>query len=244
VASVLGTTRSARLATGSTLWLCLVISVGCERPHSARGSCRIRHFRPGRKRRLRAMLGGFDNPSRSGGRRQTRCCPFSIAAKYRSYHPTIPACAISPRAQGSRGLKTTPRLAHSLTRRGSCARISCAVAAVAQLVEHLTENQGVPSSSLGCGTRIEFIAACGRGSVVEHLLAKERVVGSNPIARSLFKSAEGPRRRSQVERQRSAKPRSRVQIPSSPLCKWAGSKVLSAVCLCRGAVAEWQTLRT
>ena len=25
---------------------------------------------------------------------------------------------------------------------------------------------------------------CGRGSVVEHLLAKERVVGSNPIARS------------------------------------------------------------
>ena len=28
-------------------------------------------------------------------------------------------------------------------------------AAVAQLVEHLTENQGVPSSILGCGTRIE-----------------------------------------------------------------------------------------
>ena len=123
--------------------------------------------------------------------------------------------------------------------------MSRAVAAVAQLVEHLTENQGVPSSSLGCGTRIEFIAVCGRGSVVEHLLAKEKVVGSNPIARSLFKSAEGPRRRSQVERQRSAKPPSRVQIPSSPLCKWAGSiMVLSAVCLCRGAVAEWQTLRT
>ena len=87
-----------------------------------------------------------------------------------------------------------------------------AFAAVAQLVEHLTENQGVPSSSLGCGTGTEPNAACGRGSVVEHLLAKERVVGSNPIARFLLK-----RRRSQVERQRSAKPRARVQIPSSPL---------------------------
>ena len=63
--------------------------------------------------------------------------------------------------------------------------MSRAVAAVAQLVEHLTENQGVPSSSLGCGTRTEIIVACGRGSVVEHLLAKERVVGSNPIARFL-----------------------------------------------------------
>ena len=113
------------------------------------------------------------------------------------------------------------------------------VAAVAQLVEHLTENQGVPSSSLGCGTQIIHISACGRGSVVEHLLAKERVVGSNPIARSGLH-----RRRSQVERQRSAKPRSRVQIPSSPLCKWAGSELLSAVCYRPGAVAEWQTLRT
>ena len=31
------------------------------------------------------------------------------------------------------------------------------VAVVAQLVEHLTENQGVPSSSLGCGTRTESV---------------------------------------------------------------------------------------
>ena len=31
--------------------------------------------------------------------------------------------------------------------------------------------------------------SCGRGSVVEHLLAKERVVGSNPIARSVRSSA-------------------------------------------------------
>jgi hypothetical protein len=156
-----------------------------------------------------------------------------------------PGMCYQPEVAGGHGTpKTAPKLAHSLTRSGSCAKIPRAVAAVAQLVEHLTENQGVPSSSLGCGTRIEFIAVCGRGSVVEHLLAKEKVVGSNPIARSFIKSAEGPRRRSQVERQRSAKPPSRVQIPSSPLRKWAGSKLLSAVCLCRGAVAEWQTLRT
>jgi hypothetical protein len=65
--------------------------------------------------------------------------------------------------------------------------MSFVVAAVAQLVEHLTENQGVPSSNLGCGTRTQTSATCGRGSVVEHLLAKERVVGSNPIARSVLK---------------------------------------------------------
>jgi hypothetical protein len=60
-------------------------------------------------------------------------------------------------------------------------------AEVAQLVEHLTENQRVPSSSLGCGTRHSITShSCGRGSVVEHLLAKERVVGSNPIARSVM----------------------------------------------------------
>jgi hypothetical protein len=45
------------------------------------------------------------------------------------------------------------------------------------LVEHATENRGVHSSILCLGTR-------GRGSVVERLLAKEKVVGSNPIARS------------------------------------------------------------
>jgi hypothetical protein len=50
-------------------------------------------------------------------------------------------------------------------------------AEIAQLVEHATENRGVHSSILCLGTR-------GRGSVVERLLAKEKVVGSNPIARS------------------------------------------------------------
>ena len=51
-------------------------------------------------------------------------------------------------------------------------------AEIAQLVEHATENRGVRSSILRLGT------TCGRGSVVERLLAKEKVVGSNPIARS------------------------------------------------------------
>ena len=51
-------------------------------------------------------------------------------------------------------------------------------AEVAQLVEHLTGNQGVPSSSLGLGT------SSGSGSVVEHLLAKERVASSNLVFRS------------------------------------------------------------
>ena len=73
-------------------------------------------------------------------------------------------------------------------------------------------------------------------------------MGSNPIARALLKSAERPRRRSQVERQRSAKPRSRVQIPSSPLRKWAGSELLSAICLWRawggGGMADAADLKS
>jgi hypothetical protein len=52
------------------------------------------------------------------------------------------------------------------------------------LVEHATENCGVASPILALGTRPEGQATCGRGSVVERLLAKEKVVGSNPIARS------------------------------------------------------------
>jgi hypothetical protein len=48
------------------------------------------------------------------------------------------------------------------------------------MVEHLTENQGVPSSNLGFGI------TSGSGSVVEHLLAKQRVTGSNPVFRSIF----------------------------------------------------------
>ena len=58
---------------------------------------------------------------------------------------------------------------------------ACSFAGIAQLVEHCTENAGVPSSSLGPGTGNYL---CGCSSVVERLLAKEKVVGSNPIARS------------------------------------------------------------
>ena len=51
-------------------------------------------------------------------------------------------------------------------------------AGIAQLVEHCTENAGVPSSSLGPGT-----VFCGRSSVVERLLAKEKATSSNLVAR-------------------------------------------------------------
>ena len=53
------------------------------------------------------------------------------------------------------------------------------------MVEHATENRGVPSSILGLGTLGWKVAKnCGRSTVVVRLLAKEKVVGSNPIARS------------------------------------------------------------
>ena len=58
-------------------------------------------------------------------------------------------------------------------------------AEIAQLVEHATENCGVASPILALGTRPEIRAFCGRSTVVVRLLAKEKVVGSNPIARSL-----------------------------------------------------------
>ena len=58
------------------------------------------------------------------------------------------------------------------------------LAEIAQLVEHATENRGVVSSILTLGTLGWKRTTCGRGSVVELLLAKEKVVGSNPIARS------------------------------------------------------------
>ena len=58
------------------------------------------------------------------------------------------------------------------------------MAEIAQLVEHATENRGVVSSILTLGTLGPKCTTCGRGSVVERLLAKEKVVGSNPIARS------------------------------------------------------------
>jgi hypothetical protein len=63
-------------------------------------------------------------------------------------------------------------------------------AEIAQLVEHATENRGVPSSILGLGTSAEA-DNCGRGSVVERLLAKEKIEGPNPFARSV----QTPRKR-------------------------------------------------
>lgn len=51
------------------------------------------------------------------------------------------------------------------------------LAEIAQLVEHSTENAGVPSSSLGLGT---FSFFRHRGSGVEQLTRNEQVVGSNP----------------------------------------------------------------
>ena len=59
-------------------------------------------------------------------------------------------------------------------------------AEIAQLVEHATENRGVASSILDLGTSRPDGQAVYAGVVqlVERLLAKEKVVGSSPIARS------------------------------------------------------------
>ena len=59
-------------------------------------------------------------------------------------------------------------------------------AEIAQLVEHATENRGVASSILALGTSRSDGQAVYAGVVqlVERLLAKEKVVGSSPIARS------------------------------------------------------------
>ena len=55
-------------------------------------------------------------------------------------------------------------------------------------VEQWTENPRVVGSIPTLGTRwaVEDRTPSGSGSAVEHLLAKERVVGSNPIFRSKF----------------------------------------------------------
>ena len=55
------------------------------------------------------------------------------------------------------------------------------------MVEHGTENAGVDSSSLSLGTFIGRCRMSGSGSVVEHLLAKERVASSNLVFRSIYK---------------------------------------------------------
>ena len=59
-------------------------------------------------------------------------------------------------------------------------------AEVAQSVEQRTENPRVPSSILGLGTKL----ISGSGSVVEYLLAKERVASSNLVFRSNAGKAE------------------------------------------------------
>ena len=59
------------------------------------------------------------------------------------------------------------------------------LAEIAQLVEHATENRSVVSSILSLGTLILVWGKIrGCSSVVERLLAKEKVEGSNPFARS------------------------------------------------------------
>ena len=70
-------------------------------------------------------------------------------------------------------------------------------------MEHSTENAGEISSILALGTQKGAVignghsparmAMSGSGSVVEHLLAKVRAVGSNPIFRSkLYYSYSSP----------------------------------------------------
>ena len=55
---------------------------------------------------------------------------------------------------------------------------------LAQLVEHLTFNQGVEGSSPSWLISFSLLF-CGRGSAVEHRLAKARVAGSIPVVRSI-----------------------------------------------------------
>ena len=58
-------------------------------------------------------------------------------------------------------------------------------AEIAQLVEHMTENHGVASPILALGTLgWKHSRFAGIVQLVEHLLAKEKVTGSSPVARS------------------------------------------------------------
>jgi hypothetical protein len=58
-------------------------------------------------------------------------------------------------------------------------------AEIAQLVEHATENCGVASSILALGTLGQQQGLdAGVVQLVECLLAKEKVTGSSPVARS------------------------------------------------------------
>ena len=82
----------------------------------------------------------------------------------------------------------------SLRFRKPCVLSVGLLAEIAQLVEHATENRGVLSSILSLGTwamgSTDALAVpfAGLVQLVEHLLAKEKVVGSSPIARSRTQS--------------------------------------------------------
>ena len=69
-----------------------------------------------------------------------------------------------------------PRMAHSRSADADSG-------AVAQLGERFNGIEEVRGSIPLSSTDVD-VCECGRGSAVERLLAKEKVVGSNPIARS------------------------------------------------------------
>ena len=67
------------------------------------------------------------------------------------------------------------------------------------MVEHATENCGVVSSILTLGTPdLSRVRPAGVVQLVERLLAKEKVVGSSPIARSFFVTASWPSGKARV----------------------------------------------
>ncbi len=100
-------------------------------------------------------------------------------------------------------------------------------AEVAQLVEQRPEKAWVPSSSLGLGTSKFYNLYCGRSSAVERLLAKEKVVGSNPIARSTkLNLADLLRRRGQVVRQGPAKPLFAGSNPAVASLSFSSAKLI------------------
>ncbi len=77
---------------------------------------------------------------------------------------------------------------------------SIVLAEIAQLVEQCTENAWVLSSSLSLGTTSasQRVERAGVVQLVEHLLAKEKVVGSSPIARSGYRDEVAYRKASSV----------------------------------------------
>ena len=69
-------------------------------------------------------------------------------------------------------------------------------ASVAQLVEQGTENPRVTGSIPVLGTpQMIFVGLCASGSVVERLLAKEKVAGSTPVSRFFYVKKSASERR-------------------------------------------------